>query len=81
MLFCCKDLRVVTVSPTAPVSPCYLTGVVSGLSPCTEAAGRHDEDLLSHRVDLPHALVVVDDGDPGLSYPERYGSGWKDKCE
>ena len=77
MLFCCKDLRVVPVSPTAPVSPCYLTGVVSGLSPCTEAAGRHDEDLLSHRVDLPHTLPVVDNGHPGLAYPQWDGSSWK----
>ena len=77
MLFCCKDLRVVTVSPTAPVSPCYLTGVVSGLSPSTETAGGQDEDLLGDRVDLPHALVVVHDGHPGLTDPQWNGSGWK----
>ena len=50
---------------------------MSGLSSGTETAGRQDEDLLRHGVDLPHALVVVDDGHPGLTDPQRNGSGWK----
>ena len=60
----------------------YLTSIVSCLSSGTETAGRQDEDLLSHGVDLPHALVVVDDGNPGLTDPQRNGSGWKeiDSC-
>ena len=70
-----------TVAGPGQVPLSYLTSIVPGLSSGTETAGRQDEDLLSHGVDLPHALVVVDDGDPGLSYPERDGSGWKDKCE
>ena len=55
----------------------YLTSIVSGLSSGTETAGWQDEDLLRHGVDLPHALVVVDDGHPGLTDPQRNGSGWK----
>ena len=55
----------------------HLTGVVSCLSSSTEAAGRHDEDLLSHRVDLPHTLPVIDNGHPGLAYPQWDGSSWK----
>ena len=35
-----------------------------------ETAGRQDEDLLRHRVDLTHALVVVHDGDASLAYPQ-----------
>ena len=50
---------------------------MSGLSSGTETAGRQDEDLLSHGVDLPHALVVVHDGHPGLTDPQWNGSGWK----
>ena len=53
----------------------YLTSIVSGLSSGTETAGWQDEDLLSDRVDLPHALVVVDDGNPGLTDPQGNGSG------
>ena len=48
-----------------------------GLSSGTETAGWQDEDLLRHGVDLPHALVVVDDGNPGLTDPQWNGSGWK----
>ena len=55
----------------------YLTSIVPGLSSGTETAGWQDEDLLSDRVDLPHALVVVDDGNPGLTDPQWNGSGWK----
>ena len=53
----------------------YLTSIVSGLSSGTETAGWQDEDLLGDRVDLPHALVVVDDGNPGLTDPQGNGSG------
>ena len=53
----------------------YLTSIVSSLSSSTETAGWQNEDLLSHGVDLPHALVVVDDGHPGLTYPQWNGSG------
>lgn len=49
----------------------YLTGVVTGLPARTEAAGRQDEDLLRDAVDLPHALVVVHDGDLRLTHTQR----------
>ena len=55
----------------------YLTSIVPRLSSGTETAGWQDEDLLRHGVDLPHALVVVDDGNPGLTDPQWNGSGWK----
>ena len=47
----------------------------------TEAGRGKDEDLLGDGVDLPHALVVVDDGDPGLAYPQWNGSSWNDNCQ
>ena len=52
----------------------YLTSIVTLLSSCTEAGGGEDEDLLRDRVDLPHALVVIDDGHPGFSDPQWNGS-------
>ena len=42
-----------------------------------EAGGRQDEDLLGDRVDLPHALVVVDDRHRGLPHSERNWTGCK----
>ena len=47
------------------------------LSPCAEAGGGEDEDLLGDGVDLPHALVVVHDGHPSLADPQRDGTGCK----
>ena len=41
----------------------------------TEAGGRKDEDLLRHGVDLPHALVVVHNWNPGLPDPQGNGAG------
>ena len=52
----------------------YLTSIVTLLSSCTEAGGGEDEDLLRDRVDLPHALVVIDDGHAGFSDPQWNGS-------
>ena len=66
-----------TLARTGQVRLFYLTSIVSGLSPGTETAGGQDEDLLGDRVDLPHALVVVHDGHPGLTDPQWNGSGWK----
>lgn len=42
---------------------CYLTGVVSIRATGTEAAGRQDEKLLRHRVDLSRAFLIPDDRD------------------
>ena len=53
----------------------YLARVVSLFTPCAEAAGRKDEDLLGDGVDLADALVVVDHGDGGLADPEGDGAG------
>ena len=64
-----------TVAGPGQVPLSYLTSIVPGLSSGTETAGWQDEDLLSDRVDLPHALVVVDDGNPGLTDPQWNGSG------
>ena len=47
------------------------------LSPCAEAGCGQDEDLLGDGVDLPHALVVVHDGDPSLADPQGDGAGCK----
>ena len=66
-----------TVAEPGQVRLVYLTSIVSGLSSGTETAGWQDEDLLCDGVDLPHALVVVDDGHPGLTDPQWNGSGWK----
>ena len=44
-------------------------------TPGTEAGGGQDEDLLRHGVDLPHALVVVHDGNPRLPDPQGNGAG------
>ena len=41
----------------------------------TEAGRGKDEDLLGDGVDLPHALVVVHDRDPGLPDPQGNGAG------
>ena len=54
-----------------------MASIVALDTPGTEAGGGEDEDLLRHGVDLPHALVVVDDGNPGLTDPQWNGSGWK----
>ena len=53
----------------------YLTSIVPRLSSGTETAGWQDEDLLRHGVDLPHALVVVHDGNPRLPDPQGNGAG------
>ena len=49
----------------------YLTGIMALLAAGAEAAGRQDEDLLRDAVDLPHALVVVDDRNLRLTDPQR----------
>lgn len=54
---------------------CYLASVVALDTPGTETGGGKNEDLLRHCVDLPHALVVVHDGDPRLPDPQRNGAG------
>ena len=51
-----------------------LTSIVTRVSASTEAGGWQDEDLLGDGVDLPHTLVVIDDGDSGLSDPQTNGS-------
>ena len=53
----------------------YLTSIVTLDATSTEAGRGKDEDLLGDRVDLPHALVVVHDGHPGLTDPQWNGSG------
>ena len=45
------------------------------VSACTEAGGGQDEDLLGDGVDLSYTLVIVDDGNSGLSDPQRNGAG------
>ncbi len=52
-----------------------LASVVSFLSAGAEAAGRQDEDLLGDGVDLPDALVVVDDRHRRFADSERDRSG------
>ena len=49
---------------------------MSLLSSRAEARRWQDEDLLRDRVDLPHALVVGDDGDGGLAHAQGDGAGW-----
>ena len=53
----------------------YLASIVALDTPGTEAGGGEDEDLLRHGVDLPHALVVVHDGNPRLPDPQGNGAG------
>ncbi len=48
-----------------------LTSVVSLLAAGAEAARRQDEDLLGDGVDLPDALVVVDDRHRRFTDSER----------
>ena len=53
----------------------YLTSIVSGLSSGTETAGRQDEDLLRHGVDLPHTLVIIHDRNSRLANSQWNGPG------
>ena len=53
--------------------PAHLAGIVALDPPGTEARGRKDEDLLCYSVDLSHALIVIDNRNPGLPNPQWYG--------
>ena len=48
---------------------------MTGVSSSTEAGGWQDEDLLGDGIDLPHTLVVIDDGDSSLANPQGNWSG------